>query len=70
LIKSIDNIDLWTEAFTNFSKILIQKHPLLASDLLTYMSIIRGTAADASFERIYQYDRQFRLHVAHLFYGT
>ena len=25
--KSIDNIDLWTEAFTNFSKLLIQKYP-------------------------------------------
>jgi hypothetical protein len=63
-LKSIDNIDLWTEPFTNLSKILIQKHPLLASDLLTYMSIIRGTVADTPFERIYQYDRQFRLRVA------
>jgi hypothetical protein len=47
-----------------FQKILIQKHPLLASDLLTYMSIIRGAVADTPFERIYQYDRQFRLRVA------
>ena len=62
-LKSIDNIDLWTEAFTNFSKILIQKHPLLASDLLTCMSIIRDAVADTPFERIYQYDRQFRLRV-------
>ena len=33
-LKSIDNIDLWTEAFTNFSKILIQKRPLLGLDFL------------------------------------
>jgi hypothetical protein len=51
-------------SFTNFSKILIQKHPLLASDLLTYMSIIRDAVADTPFERMYQYDRQFRLRVA------
>jgi hypothetical protein len=63
-LKSVDNIDLWTQSFTNFSKILIQKHPLLASDLLTYMSIIRGAVADTPFERIYQYDRQFRLCLA------
>ena len=63
-LKSIDTIDWWTEAFTNISKILIQKYPLLSSHFLTYMSIIRSVVADTPFERIIQYDKQFRLRVA------
>ena len=62
--KTIDNIELWTEAFSNFAKILIQKHTNLASDLFSYMSIIRSAITDATFDRIYQYDKQFRLRVS------
>ena len=62
--KSVDNIEVWTEAFSNYSKVLIQRHPSLASDLFTYMSLIRGATSDAPFDRIYQYDRQFRLRVS------
>lgn len=62
--KTIDYIDLWTEAFSNFSKILIKKHTNLASDLFYYMSIIRSAITDAKFDRIYQYDKQFRLRVS------
>lgn len=63
-IKNIENINTWTDAFINFSKIVIQRHPLLAMDLLSYMSLIRSLASDAPFVRIYQYDQQFRLRVA------
>ena len=62
--RSIDNIEIWTEAFSNFSKLILQRHPSLAQDLFTYMSVIRGAVSDAPFERVYQYDRQFRLRVA------
>ena len=51
-------------SFHQFFKNIIPKHRLLASDLLTYMCIIRGAVAGTPFERIYQYDRQFRLRVA------
>ena len=63
-IKHIENINAWTDAFCNFSKIVIQRHPMLASDLFSYMALIRGAVSDASFERVYQYDQQFRLRVA------
>lgn len=63
-IKNIENINTWTDAFINFSKIVIQRHPLLAMDLLSYMALIRSVESDAPFVRIYQYDQQFRLRVA------
>ena len=63
-LRTVDNIDVWTEAFSHYSKILIQKHALLAQDLFTYMSVIRGAIVDAPFERVHQYDRQFRLRVS------
>ncbi|VDI19555.1 Hypothetical predicted protein [Mytilus galloprovincialis] len=63
-VNTINNIELWTEAFANFSKILLQKHASLAQDLFTYMSIIRDAISDAPFDRVYQYDRQFRLRLS------
>ncbi|XP_063410045.1 uncharacterized protein LOC134693232 isoform X2 [Mytilus trossulus] len=61
-VKSIQNIESWTDAFINYMKIFIQRFPNLASELTTYMSIIRGT--QVSFEKIYCYDQQFRLRMA------
>ncbi|VDI60460.1 Hypothetical predicted protein [Mytilus galloprovincialis] len=48
-VKSIQNIESWTDAFINYMKIFIQRFPNLASELTTYMSIIRGT--QVSFEK-------------------
>ncbi|CAC5384571.1 unnamed protein product [Mytilus coruscus] len=63
-VNTINSIELWTEAFANFTKILLQKHASLAQNLFTYMSIIRDAISDAPFDRVYQYDRQFRLRVS------
>ena len=62
--KNIENISMWTDAFINYVKILIMKHPLLSGDLLMYMAIIRGAISDAPFDRVYMYDQQFRLRMA------
>ncbi|CAC5390599.1 CYP4B1 [Mytilus coruscus] len=62
-VNTINNIELWTEAFANFSKILLQKDASLAQDLFTYMSIIRDAISNAPFDS-YQYDRQLRLRVS------
>jgi hypothetical protein len=59
--KHIENIDLWTDAFLNYAKILVEKHTTMASELFTYMSIIRGALADATFDRVYMYDQQLTL---------
>jgi hypothetical protein len=57
--KGIQNISTWTDAFVNYMKIFLQRFPNLVIELLTYMSIIRGTSVP--FENIYRYDQQFRL---------
>ena len=59
--KHIENIGSWTDAFLNYAKILVENHTTMASELFTYMSIIRGALADATFDRVYMYDQQFRL---------
>jgi hypothetical protein len=64
-VKQIDSIGIWTDAFINYAKVMIDRHPLLAGDLLSYMSIIRGAVVDALFYRVYQYDQQFRLRIAY-----
>ena len=63
--KQIDSIGIWTDAFINYAKVMIDRHPLLAGDLLSYMSIIRGAVVDALFYRVYQCDQQFRLRIAY-----
>ncbi|VDI02982.1 Hypothetical predicted protein [Mytilus galloprovincialis] len=45
-------------------EVLIERYPGKASELFSYMSIIRGAAADHSFEKCYSYDQQFRLRVS------
>ena len=49
--KQIDSIDIWTDAFINNVNVVIDKHPLLAGYLLSYMYIIRGAVVDAPFYR-------------------
>jgi hypothetical protein len=49
--KQIDSIDIWTYAFINNDNVVIDRHPLLAGYLLSYMYIIRGAVVDAPFYR-------------------
>jgi hypothetical protein len=61
--KRIETIEMWTDAFLNYAQIIIDRHPQMAKDLLTYMVTIRGATLDATFDRVYMYDQQFRLRV-------
>ena len=63
-IKQISNIEMWTDAFINFMIIYIEKHPETASALLSYMSTLRGVAADNQVHKWVSYDQQFRLRMA------
>jgi hypothetical protein len=60
--KQIDSIDIWTDAFVNNANVMIDRHPLLAGYVLSYMSIIRGAVVDASL--LQSYDQQFRPRIA------
>jgi hypothetical protein len=50
-VKNIENIESWTDAFCNFAKIALQRHPMLATDLISCMILITGAVSDALFER-------------------
>ncbi|VDI08867.1 Hypothetical predicted protein [Mytilus galloprovincialis] len=54
----------WTDSFIAYAQVLIERYPGKASELFSYMSIIRGAAADHPFEKWYSYDQQFRLRVS------
>ena len=43
-IKNIDNINTWTNAFLNYTSVLLVNHPSKASELIQYISIIRNVA--------------------------
>ena len=66
---NIENIESWTDAFCNFAKVALQRHPMLATDLISYMILIRGAVSDALFERVYNYDKQFRLRMHKILLG-
>ena len=61
-VKSIQNIEAWTDGFINYINIFLQRFPNSALELITYMSTIRGT--NVQFDKIYRYDQQFRLRMA------
>jgi len=62
--RRIETIEMWTDAFLNYVHIIIDRHPQMANELLTYVVTIRGATLDATFDRVYMYDQQFRLRVA------
>ena len=64
-VKQFDSLDIWTDAFINNANVMIDRHPLLAGYLLSYMSIISGDVVDSPFSSADQYDQQFRLRIAY-----
>ena len=46
----VKNIESWTDAFCNFAKVALQRHPMLATDLISYMILIRRAVSDALFD--------------------
>ena len=38
-VKQIDSIEIWTDAFINYAKVMIDRHPLLAEDLSSYICL-------------------------------
>ncbi|CAC5406659.1 unnamed protein product [Mytilus coruscus] len=58
------SVEDWTDSFIAYAQVLIERYPGKASELFSYMSIIRGAAADHPVEKWYSYDQQFRLRVS------
>jgi hypothetical protein len=63
-VKSITNIEEWSEDFLNYIKILLKIFPALVNVLISYMSIIRSAIPDVPFEKCTSMTQQFRLRMA------
>ena len=58
--KKISNIEEWTTAFNLFMKIFVDKFPSKASELISYMGLIRYAAFYHQSLGWYLYDQKFR----------
>ena len=60
----ITNFSQWEQAFRVFSNINTQKYPGWASELIQYNHIIHTAALSFTWENVYLYDRDFRMHIS------
>lgn len=60
----INSIELWTDAFINFTMVFGVKHQEKIPELLKYMTVIRGAAVNNPIQRWATYDIQFRLRMS------
>ena len=63
-VKSINSINMWTEAFITYIQVVIENHPNKAHELLKYLSVICGASDECPTVQWVQYDQQFRLRVS------
>ena len=61
---SINNFQKWEQAFRIFSKIYTEKFPEKATELIQYNCIIHSASLSFTWENVYSYDRDFRLHMS------
>ena len=60
----ISNFSRWEQAFRVFSNIYTRRFPGRAAELIQYNHIIHIAALTYTWENIYLYDRDFRLHLS------
>ena len=61
---TINNIGKWEQAFRVYSDIYTRAHPTRASELIQYNHVIHTTAVTYTWENVYLYDKDFRLHMS------
>ena len=61
---SISNFSKWEQAFRVFSNIYTQQHQGRASELIQYNHIIHTAFLTFAWDNVYQYDKEFRLHLS------
>ena len=59
----ISNFIRWEQAFHVFSNIYTQQYPGHSSELIQYNHIIHTASLTYQWENVYQYDKEFRLHL-------
>ena len=61
---AINNFAKWEQAFRVFSNIYCKFNPHRSSELIEYNHVIHTIALAYTWENMYMYDREFRLHMA------
>ena len=61
---SINCFSKWEQAFNIFANIYTSKYPQRSSELIQYNHIINSVSGTYTWENIYAYDREFRLHIS------
>ena len=60
---TISNFNRWEQAFRVFSTIYTRVHPKRASELIQYNHIIHSISLSYTWENVYLYDKDFRVHM-------
>ena len=61
---SITNFSRWEQAFRVFSNVYTRRFPERSAELIQYNHIIHTAALTFTWENVYLYDRDFRLHIS------
>ena len=61
---NIGSFSKWEQAFRVFSNIYCKENPSRAAELIEYNHIIHTISQNFSWENVYSYDKDFRLHIA------
>ena len=64
-MTNISNFHHWEQAFRVFSNIYTRFHPHRSSELIEYNHIIHTICQSYTWENVYMYDKDFRLHMSH-----
>ena len=62
--RAISGFNRWEQAFRVFSDIYMKAHPQRASELVQYCHLIHTAAQTFTWENVYMYDKDFRLHMS------
>ena len=60
----INSFARWEQAFRVYSNIYMQKYPQRSSELVQYNHLIHTASLSYTWENVYTYDKDFRLHMA------
>ena len=61
---NINNFAKWEQAFRVFSNIFCKENPHRAAELIEYNHVIHTIAMAYTWENVYTYDKEFRMHMA------
>ena len=61
---NISNFSRWEQAFRIYSNVLTKVYPAKASELIQYNHTIYTAALTFTWENVYHYDKEFRMHIS------